>query len=114
MNLDQRSHAVREVVWSIAINNTHFSNAILANAVRAADRLTGRNSPDYDRTLIDQAFVFRQRQVERRIAELSRAGRQREARTLRNVVTQYREERSAALDMLDASHEDDEDEEDEG
>jgi hypothetical protein len=101
LDLNRRSRAVREAVLSTGVQNTGGASLLLERAVKAADMLTARSSPNFDRILIERLYDYRSRYV----ADLARKARARgdldEARGLENgVLERYRDERADALRML--------------
>jgi spore maturation protein CgeB len=98
MNLDARHNAVREAVWSSAMQ--HVSASIfLKEAVRLADRRAPRGSPDYDAILIKELYAARSRYVSKEAKRKTDPGQKRE---LQNVVrNRYPEEEKQALLLLE-------------
>lgn len=95
-DLDERAQALRDAVWSTAVQHgsaVRIVSAALADADAAAPRAT----PEHDRALIEAIYERRSRHV------LSLAARSVPAvqRTLTNVaLRRYPQERAEALAML--------------
>lgn len=98
LDLDSRSHAVRDAVWSCAVQHGGASK-ILTDAIGCADRTGGRGEADYDRILIEAIY-------ERRVGYvLAVAKNPRLAAGARNQLVaitrgRYPSERAKALEML--------------
>jgi ribosomal protein L22 len=99
VDLDARDRAVREVVWSVAVQHGRAAR-ILIDAVKSVQVNAHRNDQvGNDRALIEAIYTRRCDYV-LKVAE--RAG-PAAARTLRSIVrNRYPAEREAALAMLDA------------
>jgi hypothetical protein len=105
LNLDARSRAVREAVLSTSVQNSGGAAMILRNAVRVADAMTARSSPDYDRVLLRHLYGFRSDHVSRQAGVMLKSpdpARREQGRQLENVVkNRYVAELAKALRMLD-------------
>lgn len=98
IDLDSRSEAVRNMVWSMAVQHGGAPN-ILIGAVDQVDRDTDRASPDYDRKLIETGYDARIAYV-RAVADnpkLSKGVRQQLESITKN---RFPRERAKALAML--------------
>ena len=58
LDLDSRSNAVRDVVWSCAVQHQGAAN-ILIDAIDTVDQATDRRDPAYDRTLVEAIYARR-------------------------------------------------------
>ena len=58
VDLDKRSDAVRDVVWSCAVQHGRAAN-ILIEAIDRVERDTNRADPDYDRKLVEAIYKAR-------------------------------------------------------
>ncbi len=97
LDLDTRHRAVRDVVWSVAVQHGG-AGTILNAAVAEVDATLLRSRADYDRALIVAIYGQRTGYV-LRVAGRSNATA---ARTLRSIAeSRYPAELKAALDMLD-------------
>jgi len=93
LDLDARHPAVRDVVWSVAVQHGGAAG-ILADAIARADAAPGRDDPGYDRALIEAIYAVRADYV-RGVAGRSPAGARA---TLESVVRKrYPAELAAAL-----------------
>ena len=98
--LDHRADALRDVVWSTAVQHASAPR-IVTEAVHQADAVAQRNTSAHDRALIEAVYRLRTAHVmaiARRSSPLVR-------RTLTQVCEgRYPDERAAALAMLAASY----------
>jgi hypothetical protein len=99
LDLNSRSDAVREAAWSSTVQHGTAA-AVLANAIRAADRLVpDRRSANYDEALINSIYDERI-QLVRRLATNTHKYNARERQAFRNMpANRYRDERRLALQM---------------
>jgi hypothetical protein len=98
INLDKRHNAIREAVWSSAVQHSGASS-FLTEAVRLADRRAPRGSPEYDAILIKELYAARRRYVSKEAEEKTDP---EEKRQLQNVVrNRYPEEEKRALLLLE-------------
>lgn len=100
LDLDARAQAVRDAVWSTAVQHGAAAR-LLASAVRTADALSPRGSARHDRALVEAIYAARVSHVRKVAARPGTAPGQR--RLLESLVTnRYASERIAALAMLEA------------
>lgn len=95
-DLDQRAPALRDAIWSTAVQHGSALRIVTA-ALADADAAAPRGTPQHDRALIEAIYERRSRHV------LSLAARSVPAvqRTLTNVaLRRYPQERAEALAML--------------
>lgn len=99
INLDARSEAVRNMVWSCAVQH-HGAPNILIKAVDTVDQSTERDAPDYDRKLIEAGYDARTAYVLEvaKNPKLPQAERDQLVSITRN---RFVKERAKALAMLD-------------
>lgn len=96
LDLDSRHPAVRDAVWSVAVQHGGAAR-ILEAAVAETDAVMGRQSPGFDRRLIEAIYARRSAYV-RRIAGKAGAAA---ARTLESIVrNRYPAELKSALAMF--------------
>lgn len=96
LDCDARSRALRDAVWSAAVQHGAAARLTIA-AVGTADALAGREHPTYDAALIEALYDARTAYVRALAARSTGAA----ARTLLTVAEKrYPAERSAALAML--------------
>lgn len=96
LDCDKRHPAVRDAVWSTAVQHGRAAR-ILTAAVAAADARHARGNYAYDRALVEAIYAERTAYVQA-IAAHSAGGTRR---TLQSVVqNRYLAERAAALDMF--------------
>lgn len=96
LDLDARQDAVRDAVWSVAVQHGAAAR-ILGDAVARADAVTGRMEAGYDRALVEAIYAVRTDYVLRLAARSGAAAR----RTLENVAkNRYSAELADALEML--------------
>lgn len=99
LDLDGRAPAVRDAVWSTAVQHG-AAVKILAGAVRTADALSPRGSARHDRALVEAIYAARVAHVRRVAARPGTPPGQR--RLLESLVAnRYASERNAALAMLE-------------
>lgn len=99
LDLDARHPAVRDAVWSVAVQHGGAVR-ILGAAVAAADAACDRADPGYDRALVEAIYAERSAYVLRLAARAGAASA--EGRMLRAITrNRYPAERSAALAMFD-------------
>lgn len=99
VDLDARHDAVRDAVWSVAVQHGGASRILMA-ALARAQALAGAHDPGFDRTLVEAIYAERSAYV------LAVAGRSASSarRTLESVVrNRYPAELADALAMLDGS-----------
>lgn len=97
LDLAARHPAVRDAVWSVAVQHGGAAR-ILAAAVAAADAAVARDEAGYDRALVEAIYAERSAYVLRVAGRSSAAVR----RTLELVVRdRYPAERAAALAMFE-------------
>ena len=101
LDLDTRHDAVRDAVWSVAVQHGGAAR-ILAAAVRRADAGGARSGPAYDRRLIEAIYAERSAYVQRISGAKSLAAGER-ATLSAMVHRRYPAERSDALAMLDGA-----------
>jgi len=98
-DLDGRHSAVRDTVWSVAVQHGGAATILLA-AVERADAVCGRTEPSYDRVLVDAIYAER---IDYVLAIASRAASEAERRTLVSITrNRYPAVRAAALAMFRA------------
>lgn len=99
IDLDGRHPAVRDAVWSVAVQHGGAAT-ILTTAVAVADAALARSLESYDRRLVEAIYAERSAYVQRVAARGSAATR----RTLEAVVrSRYPAELAAALAMFGAA-----------
>lgn len=97
LDLDARHPAVRDCVWSVAVQHGGASRILVA-AVAQADAECRRDGADYDRRLVSAIFAQRSAYVQRLAARSGAKGR----RMLDNVIRdRYPAERAEALAMFE-------------
>ena len=98
LDLDSRSHAVRDVTWSIAVQHAG-ARKILSTAIDAVDAKLKRDDSGYDAALIDATYSARTDYVLGLAANEKLPKAQRDQ--LRGIAqTRYPAERVRALAML--------------
>lgn len=98
LDLDGRSDAVRDAVWSCAVQHGRAA-IVVCRGVADADRSAPRDAPGYDRVLLEAIYAARSDYV-RKIAGSAGAG---ERKTLLDIVSRrFPAELRDALAMLDA------------
>lgn len=96
IDLDSRHRAVRDAVWSVAVQHGGAAR-ILAAAIADADADFSRADSAYDRRLIEAIYTQRTQYVQKIASRLGSA----ERRTLHNVLrNRYPSELQAALAMF--------------
>ena len=97
-DLDRRPDALRDVVWSTAVQHGQAAQ-LLTGAVRAADAKAARGTPGHDRVTIRETYRLRADHVR----ALARRANPAERQVLTHVAgRRYPDECAAALAMLDA------------
>ena len=98
LDLDTRHPAVRDAVWSVAVQHGGASG-VLAAAVATADAAQGRGDPGYDRALVEAIYADRTAYVQRLAARAGLGSAQ--GRTLQSITrARYPAELAAALAMF--------------
>lgn len=96
LDVDKRAQAVRDAVWSCAVQHGKAA-LIISDAVKAADATGPRNLGSYDRALVEAIYKRRTDYVRSLLADAS-GGTAKTFRTL--IDDRYPDERRRALDML--------------
>ena len=101
LDLDRRVDAVRDAVWSCAVQHEKAA-ALLIDAIVAADRASDRGAPGYDRRLIEAIYDARAAYVGKLASnpKLKPGERKQLAAITRS---RYPQERAKALAMLGAA-----------
>jgi hypothetical protein len=93
LDLDSRSDALRNVVWSVAVQHGR-AQVILGRAIDQTDSVLDRDNKGYDRILINNIYDERSSYVLKNVSPKS---------TAQSLATnRYPQERKDALRMLDA------------
>lgn len=96
LDCDNRSQAVRDAVWSCAVQHGRAAE-IIARAVAAADAHALRTAPAYDRRLVQEIYAERTAYL-RKLLSTATGGT---AQTFRNIISnRYPDELRRALAML--------------
>jgi len=96
LDLDRRPDAVRDVVWSCAVQHGRAAD-IICTAIAKVDAMPGRNSKDYDRSLIGAIYDARTAYVKKLMVGAASGA----AATFRTLIdSRYPDEREKALEML--------------
>lgn len=96
LDLDKRCDAVRDVCWSVGVQHGRAA-VILNEAVRAAKASTPETDPNFDRCLIEEIYLSRDRYV-RGVARTLPA--KQKATLISICENRYPDERARALAML--------------
>lgn len=101
IDLDLRSEAVRNMVWSCSVQHRGAPN-ILITAVDKVDPATARTAPDYDRKLIDAGYDARTAYV-LEVAKNPKLSQGERNQLISITKNRFVKERAKALAMLDAA-----------
>lgn len=98
IDLDERRDAVREAVWSVAVQHGKAAD-ILCDAVTAADRQARRGDPSYDRRLVEAIYRVRTAYVLKVAAARKKGGERDQLVSI--TKKRYPAELAACLKMFD-------------
>lgn len=101
LDLDFRSDAVRDVIWSMAVQHSKAA-IIIVGAVDAVDPKIGRDNPGYDRALIEALYKARVAYVVQ-VAGNPKLSKNERDQLISITKNRYPAELAAALQMLGAS-----------